>query len=193
MQKHLANDPGGVAAGIPCLPSSIRSHIMSTYFKLHYHIVFATKRRVACLDKAWRAQLWEYMGGTVRGLGGVPHGVGGYNDHVHLLIDLKPTQLLPDVVRELKKASTEWIRTHLLGCDHSNGRKAMGFSRSGGGKGKVSRITSPGRRNIMAIRTFTRNTRSCCRMLASHSIRNISHREHRLRPFGVVQALYLSG
>ncbi|MBK6409064.1 MAG: IS200/IS605 family transposase [Flavobacteriales bacterium] len=86
--------------------------MMSTYFKLHYHIVFATKRRVACLDKAWRAQLWEYMGGTIRGLGGVPHGVGGYNDHVHLLIDLKPTQLLPDVVRELKKASTEWVRAH---------------------------------------------------------------------------------
>lgn len=85
---------------------------MSTYFKLHYHIVFATKRRVACLDKAWRAQLWEYMGGSVRGLGGVPHGVGGYNDHVHLLIDLKPTQLLPDIVRELKKASTEWVRAH---------------------------------------------------------------------------------
>jgi len=52
------------------------------------------------------------MGGTIRGLGGVPHGVGGYNDHVHLLIDLKPTQLLPDVVRELKKASTEWVRAH---------------------------------------------------------------------------------
>ncbi len=89
---------------------------MSTYFKLHYHIVFATKNRVACLDKSWRAQLWEYMGGTVRGLGAVPHGVGGFNDHVHLLIDLKPTQLIPDVVREVKKASTEWIRQqHMRG------------------------------------------------------------------------------
>jgi REP element-mobilizing transposase RayT len=85
---------------------------MSTYFKLHYHIVFGTKRRVACLDKRWRAQLWEYMGGTVRGLGGVPHGVGGWNDHVHLLIDLRPTQVLPDVVRELKMASTGWVREH---------------------------------------------------------------------------------
>lgn len=83
---------------------------MSTYFRLHYHIVFGTKNRVACLDKSWRPQLWEYMGGTVRGLGAVPHGVGGFNDHVHLLIDLKPTQLIPDIVRELKKASTEWIR-----------------------------------------------------------------------------------
>ena len=55
--------------------------------------------------------LWEYMGGTVRGLGGVPHGVGGWVDHVHLLVDLRPTHSLPDVVRELKKASTDWIRT----------------------------------------------------------------------------------
>lgn len=85
---------------------------MSTYSKLHYHVVFATKYRTPCLDKSWRPQFWEYMGGTIRGLGGVPHGVGGFNDHVHLLIDLKPTQVIADVVRELKKASTEWVRQH---------------------------------------------------------------------------------
>lgn len=83
---------------------------MTTYFKLHYHIVFGTNARNPCLDKAWRPDLWEYMGGTVRGLNGVPHGVGGWVDHVHLLVDLRPTHLIPDVVRELKKASTEWIR-----------------------------------------------------------------------------------
>ncbi|HOY29513.1 MAG: IS200/IS605 family transposase [Flavobacteriales bacterium] len=85
---------------------------MSTYFKLHYHLVFGTKNRVACLDKSWRPQLWEYMGGTIRGLGGVPHGVGGWVDHVHLLFDLRPTMQIPEVVRELKKASTEHIRQH---------------------------------------------------------------------------------
>lgn len=84
---------------------------MSTYSRLHFHIVFATRNRVACLDKEWRAQLWEYMGGTIRGLKGVPHGVGGWVDHVHLLVDLRPTHAIPDLVRELKKASTEWIRS----------------------------------------------------------------------------------
>ena len=78
---------------------------MSTYFKLHYHLVFSTKNRVACLDKDWRPLLWEYMGGTIRGLGGVPHGVGGWVDHIHVLFDLRPTHAIPDVVRELKKAS----------------------------------------------------------------------------------------
>lgn len=83
---------------------------MSTYFKLHYHLVFSTKNRVACLDRSWRPQLWEYMGGTIRGLGGVPHGIGGWVDHVHVLFDLRPKDPIPDVVRELKKASTAWVR-----------------------------------------------------------------------------------
>ena len=83
---------------------------MSTYTKLHYHIVFGTKGRVPTIDKSWRPRLWDYIGGTVRGLGGVPHGVGGWNDHVHLLIDLRPTHVLSDVVREIKKASTSWVR-----------------------------------------------------------------------------------
>jgi len=42
----------------------------------------------------------------------VPHGIGGWVDHVHLLVDLRPTHSIPEVVREVKKASTEWIRTH---------------------------------------------------------------------------------
>jgi len=85
---------------------------MSTYFKMHYHLVFGTRGRAPCLDQAWRPRLWEYMGGTVRGLNGVPHGIGGWIDHVHLLVDLRPVHSIPDVVRELKKASTEWVRAH---------------------------------------------------------------------------------
>jgi REP element-mobilizing transposase RayT len=85
---------------------------MSTYFKLQYHIVFGTKGRIACLKKEWRDSLWEYMGGTLRGLGGVPHGIGGWVDHTHILVDLKPTHYIPDVVRELKKATSIWIQAN---------------------------------------------------------------------------------
>lgn len=85
---------------------------MSTYFKIHYHIVFGTKNRIACLESSWRPQLWEYMGGAVKALNGVPHGIGGFNDHVHMLIDLRPTHVIADVVRDVKRSSTDWIREH---------------------------------------------------------------------------------
>ena len=85
---------------------------MSTYTKLHYHIVFATHKRVPCLHREWRDGLWKYMGGTINGLGAQPRGIGGWIDHAHLLLDLKPTDVLSDIVREVKKASTQWVRTH---------------------------------------------------------------------------------
>jgi putative transposase len=78
----------------------------STYLSLHYHLVFGTKNREPFLVAEWRSRLHEYLGGTISGLGGFPQRVGGVADHVHLLIGLKATHRLADVLRELKKASS---------------------------------------------------------------------------------------
>lgn len=83
---------------------------MSTYSKMHFHIVFSTRNRIACLDNRWRDKLWTYMAGTINGLGGYARNVGGWKDHVHILADLKPSQTVADLMREVKKSSTEWIR-----------------------------------------------------------------------------------
>ena len=55
----------------------------STYYSLHYHLVFSTKHRAPIIANEWRPRLWEYLGGTVRGLSGTVQGVGGVEDHVH--------------------------------------------------------------------------------------------------------------
>ena len=85
----------------------------STYLSLHYHLVFSTKNREAIIAPEWRARLHDYLGGTIRGLGGFPEGVGGVADHVHLLVGLKATHCLADVMRELKKASSGWLHEEL--------------------------------------------------------------------------------
>jgi putative transposase len=85
----------------------------STYYSLHYHWVCATKERRPFIQPVWRPQLHEYLGGTIRGLEGVPLKVGGVEDHVHALIGLKTTHCLADFVRELKKASSVWaVQNH---------------------------------------------------------------------------------
>jgi putative transposase len=81
----------------------------STFYSLHYHVLFSTKERRPFLRSEWRARVHEYLGGTVRGLGGVAEAVGGVEDHVHLLLSLKTTQAPADLTRELKKASSIWI------------------------------------------------------------------------------------
>ena len=85
----------------------------STYLSLHYHVVFSTKNREPRIEPAWKAQLHEYLGGTVRGLGGIPEEIGGVADHVHLLVGLKATHCLADFMRELKKASSLWVHEQL--------------------------------------------------------------------------------
>ena len=80
----------------------------STFLSLHYHIVFSTKDRCPFLKPDWRPQHYEYLGGTVRGLGGVAEIVGGVEDHVHLLTGLRATRCLADFMRDLKKASSIW-------------------------------------------------------------------------------------
>jgi REP element-mobilizing transposase RayT len=81
----------------------------STYLSLHYHLVFGTKNREPLIAREWRSRLHEYLGGTISGLGGFSQGIGGMADHVHLLVGLRATHCLADVLRELKKASSVWV------------------------------------------------------------------------------------
>jgi putative transposase len=85
----------------------------STFVSLNYHIVFSTTDRVPLIANSWESRLHEYLGGTIKGLGGVSLQVGGIEDHVHLLVGLKPTHCLSDILRELKRTSSIWVHTEI--------------------------------------------------------------------------------
>jgi REP element-mobilizing transposase RayT len=82
----------------------------STFLSLHYHIVFSTKERRPFIRDSWRAKMHEYLGGTARGLGGVPESVVGVADHVHILVGLRATHCLAGFMQELKKATSVWAK-----------------------------------------------------------------------------------
>lgn len=84
-----------------------------SYISIHAHIVFATKNRRPMLQPVWREKLHEYLGGTVNGLDAIAQGVGGVDDHVHLLVGFKATHRLSDFMRELKKSSSKWIHDEI--------------------------------------------------------------------------------
>jgi REP element-mobilizing transposase RayT len=81
----------------------------STHLSLHYHIVFSTKDRVRTIRPEWRERLHAYLDGIVQNIGGVSEAIGGVEDHVHLLIGLRATHCLADVVRDIKANSSRWI------------------------------------------------------------------------------------
>ena len=82
----------------------------STFFSLHYHLIFSTKQRFPLIHAEWRPRLHSYMGGIIRGMNGVAEIVGGVADHVHLLVSLRPVHRIADVMRDMKKDSTNWIK-----------------------------------------------------------------------------------
>ena len=84
-----------------------------TFTQLHYHIVFSTENREPLITADIRDRVWDYLGGIVRGEGGVPILVGGMPDHVHLLATLPQTRSVAEVVRQIKAGSSGWAHEWL--------------------------------------------------------------------------------
>ena len=85
----------------------------STHLSLHYHLVFSTKNRAPMIADDWRERLHAFLGGIVQNLGGTPAAISGVADHVHLLIGLRATHCLADVMRELKAVSSRWVHEEI--------------------------------------------------------------------------------
>jgi len=85
----------------------------STFFSLHYHVVFSTKERRPLIRAQWRPRLHSYLGGIIKGMNGVAEIVNGVDNHVHLLVSLRPVHCIADVMRDLKKDSTNWVKESL--------------------------------------------------------------------------------
>jgi REP element-mobilizing transposase RayT len=80
-----------------------------SYTNLLYHIVFSTKNRQPLITAEYEVQLYDYIGGTIRGMGGISLALNGTEDHVHVLAKLRPDRALSDVLRDLKANATGWM------------------------------------------------------------------------------------
>jgi len=80
--------------------------------KILIHTVFSTKdRRPFLRDRVLRDELHSYLGGVMNNLDCQSIMVGGVEDHVHILSTLSRTRQPAEVVREVKRGSSLWIKT----------------------------------------------------------------------------------
>lgn len=80
----------------------------STLVCIHHHVIFSCKNRLPILADELLVKTHEYLGGCARGLGVKPVMIGGVADHVHLLLGMKATHAPSDIMREIKKVSSDW-------------------------------------------------------------------------------------
>ena len=79
--------------------------------QIYVHIVFSTKRRKPFLDdRKFRDQAHGYLAGICKNLRSSALIVGGAEDHVHLLCRLSKTIDIADLIRDLKRDSSKWVK-----------------------------------------------------------------------------------
>ncbi len=86
----------------------------NTYTKIYLHIVFAVKNRESLLTPIAQQRVHLYLAKMLNNAGHLPIAIGGVDNHVHILLDYKPTQPIPDMVRELKVAAAKMINAERL-------------------------------------------------------------------------------
>ncbi|MGH7598467.1 MAG: IS200/IS605 family transposase, partial [bacterium] len=79
------------------------------FHELVFHLVFATKDRAPLFTPPIQRLLFSQFRQACETLHGDLHEIGGTEDHVHVLISLRPSHRLDVVVDNLKSAGAEMI------------------------------------------------------------------------------------
>lgn len=104
-----------------------------TFSQIYIQIVFAVRGRRSLIHSSWEDELFKYITGIIQNKGQKLLAINGVADHIHILIGMRPTCCLSDLVREVKKASTvfvnekKFVRTHF---QWQNGYGAFSYSQS---------------------------------------------------------------
>ena len=103
-----------------------------SFSQLLYHVVFSTQYRQNLIDPELREDLYPFISAIVRNQRCSLLGIGGMPDHLHLLVRMRPTLPVADLLRAIKANSSRWIheRSESLCFGWQEGYAAFSVSES---------------------------------------------------------------
>ena len=81
-----------------------------TFTQIYIQITFAVKNRESMINSSWEEELYKYISGIINNKNQKVLAINGMPDHIHILIGMKPSCCLSDLVREIKKSSNDFIK-----------------------------------------------------------------------------------
>ena len=81
----------------------------NTYTQIHIQVVFTVQNRDCIVLRNWKNELYKYITGIVQNNKHKLLAINGMPDHIHILIGLRPSQSLADLVQDIKGGSSKWI------------------------------------------------------------------------------------
>ena len=86
----------------------------NTYTQIHLQFIFAVKYRDGIIHASWENELYKYITGIVQNYKHKMLSINGMPDHLHLLIGMRPTQSVSDLMQDVKGSSSKWINENHL-------------------------------------------------------------------------------
>lgn len=83
---------------------------MSTFRQIYYQIVFGTKNREWTIDAENETELYKYIHGIIKNHKCKLYRINSMPDHIHIFSDLHPAICLSDYVKNIKVASSIWMK-----------------------------------------------------------------------------------
>ncbi len=81
----------------------------NTYTQIHIQFVFAVKYRAGVIHSSWKDELYKYITGIVQNNNHKMISINGMPDHIHILIGIRPSQSISDLMKDIKSNSSKWI------------------------------------------------------------------------------------
>jgi putative transposase len=76
------------------------------YYRLFYHLVWATKDRLPLITVMNRDPIYATIRAKINELGGIVHALNGMPDHVHLVATLPPSVAVSTCIGQIKGSSS---------------------------------------------------------------------------------------
>jgi putative transposase len=81
-----------------------------SYRQIFYQIVFGTKNREAAITDVHCNELYKYIWGIIKNNDCKLYRINGIEDHIHIFCDLHPSLSLSDYIKNIKVASSLWMK-----------------------------------------------------------------------------------
>jgi putative transposase len=88
--------------------------MLNTYTQINLQIIFAVQNRASLISDDWAERLYQYITGIVQGNKHKMIIINGMPDHLHIVVGMRPTQSLSDLLQDIKGNSSKWTNDNKL-------------------------------------------------------------------------------
>jgi len=85
--------------------------VAQTLVKLYVHIIFSTKNRADLIKSEIEEELFSYIGGISNNNKSKLLAANGTENHIHLLVSMSKNIELSELIGDIKRDSSKWIKT----------------------------------------------------------------------------------